>query len=132
LKRYTSPGSDGIPAELIQAGGELLWSEIHKFVNSIWNKEELPDQWRESIIAPIHKKGDKTDCINYRGISVLSTTYKILSSIFLSVLGSYIYKLLGNISVGFDVTDQLMVTSFALLRYGRKNGSTMRQYMSYS
>jgi hypothetical protein len=29
LKRYKSPGSDGIPAELIQAGGEILRSKIH-------------------------------------------------------------------------------------------------------
>jgi hypothetical protein len=43
LKRYKSPGSDEIPAELIQAGGEILPSEIHKLVNSIWNQEELPD-----------------------------------------------------------------------------------------
>jgi hypothetical protein len=42
------------------------------FVNSVSNKEELPDQWKESIIVPIHKKGDKTDCKNYRGISLQS------------------------------------------------------------
>jgi hypothetical protein len=35
LKRYISPGSDQIPAELIQAGGETLWSEINKLINSI-------------------------------------------------------------------------------------------------
>jgi hypothetical protein len=29
--------------------------------DSVWNKEELPDQWKESIIVPIHKKGEKTD-----------------------------------------------------------------------
>jgi hypothetical protein len=46
FERYKSPGSDKIPAELIQAGGETLWSEIHKLVNSIWNYEELPDQWK--------------------------------------------------------------------------------------
>jgi hypothetical protein len=51
LKRYKSPGSDQIPAQLIQAGGETLWSEILKLVNSIWNKEELPEQWRECIIV---------------------------------------------------------------------------------
>jgi hypothetical protein len=39
LKKYKSPGSDQIPAELIQAGGEILLSEIHKLINSVWNKE---------------------------------------------------------------------------------------------
>jgi hypothetical protein len=53
LKKYKSPGSDQIPAELIQAGGETLQSEIHKLSNCIWSKEELPDQWKESIIVPI-------------------------------------------------------------------------------
>jgi hypothetical protein len=48
LKRYKSPGTDQIPAELIKAGGSKICSEIHKLVNSIWNKEELPDQWKES------------------------------------------------------------------------------------
>jgi hypothetical protein len=44
LKRHKSPGSDQTPAELIQAGSEILRSEIHKLINSILNKEELPDQ----------------------------------------------------------------------------------------
>jgi hypothetical protein len=84
LKKYKSLGSDQIPAELIQAGGEMLLSAIHKLINSIWNKEELPDQWKESIIVPFHKKGIKTDCNNYSGISLLLTSYKILSNILLS------------------------------------------------
>jgi hypothetical protein len=67
LKKYKSPGSDEIRVELIQAGGEMLLSAIHKLVNSIWNKEELPDQWKESIIVPVHKKGDKTGCNNIVG-----------------------------------------------------------------
>jgi hypothetical protein len=66
-----SQGIDQILAELNQAGGETLYSEIHKLVNSIWNKEELPDRWKESIIVPICKMDDKTDCNNYRGILLL-------------------------------------------------------------
>jgi hypothetical protein len=61
FRKYKSPGSDQIPAELIQAGGEILLSANHKLINSVWKKDELPDQWKESIIVPIHKKGDKTD-----------------------------------------------------------------------
>jgi hypothetical protein len=67
----------------------MLLSAIHKHINSIWNKEQLPDQWKESIIVPIHKKGDKLTN-NYRGISLLSTSYKILSNIPLSRLSPYV------------------------------------------
>jgi hypothetical protein len=54
LTKYKSPGSDPILAELIQAGGETLRSEIHKLINSILNKEELTDQWKESITKPVY------------------------------------------------------------------------------
>jgi len=45
LKRYKFPGINQILIELIQAGGNTLWFEIHKCINSMWNKEELPQQW---------------------------------------------------------------------------------------
>jgi hypothetical protein len=76
--------------------GETLCSAIHKLICSIWNKEELPQQWKESIIIPIHKKGDKTDCNNYQGISLLSTAYKILSNIRLARLTPYGSKVIGD------------------------------------
>jgi hypothetical protein len=66
LKRKRSPGGYRIPAELIQAGGETLSSGIHKPINSISNKAELPWQWKESIIVPIYKKCDRTECSNYQ------------------------------------------------------------------
>jgi hypothetical protein len=81
LKRYQSPG-DQIPAELIQAGGETLRSVIHKVIKLIWNKDEFPHQLKESVVVPIHKKGDKTDCSNYRGMSLLSTSHKIYHTFF--------------------------------------------------
>jgi hypothetical protein len=60
LKSYKSPGVDQIPGALIQAGAETLHSEIHK-LKLIWNKEELPHQWDESIVVPIHIKGENCD-----------------------------------------------------------------------
>jgi len=48
LKSHKSPGADHIPTELIKAG-----SEIHKLIISIWNKEELPEEWKESIIQVV-------------------------------------------------------------------------------
>ena len=68
LEIHKSPGIDQIPAELIKAGCSTIRCAIHKLIIAIWNKEELPGEWKESIIVPIHKKGHKTDCKNYRGI----------------------------------------------------------------
>ena len=59
LKSHKSPAIDEIPAKLIKAGGGTICGEIHKLITSIWKKEKLPEEWKESIIVPIHKKGVK-------------------------------------------------------------------------
>jgi len=101
LKSHKSSGIDEIPAELIKVGCRTICLEIHKLISSIWEKEELPEEWKKSIIIPIHKKGDKTDCNNYRGISLLPTTYKILSNILLSRLIPYAKEIIGDHQGGF-------------------------------
>jgi hypothetical protein len=101
LKSHKSPGVDQSPAELIQAGGETLCSEIRKLIKLIRNKEELSHQWKETIMVPIHKKGDKTGCRNYRGVSLLSTSYKILSNILLATLTAYADGIFGDHQCGF-------------------------------
>jgi hypothetical protein len=80
LKKYKSPGSDQITAELIQAGGETLVTAVRKsyLVSG------------RSLLLHQLKKGDKTDCNNYRVTSLLSTPYKMLSNILLSRLSPYI------------------------------------------
>jgi uncharacterized protein YozE (UPF0346 family) len=55
----------------------MLRNEIHKLINSIWNKEEFPDQQKESAIVSNYVKDDKIDCCNYCAISKLSTSYRI-------------------------------------------------------
>ena len=61
--------------------------------------------------VPIYKKGDKTDCNNYRGISLLPTTYKILSNILLWRLPPYAEEIIGDHQCGFrcyrSTTDHL-------------------------
>ena len=56
----------------------------------------MPEEWKEAIIVPIYKKGDKTDCNNYRGISQFPTTYKIVSNILLSRLIPYKEEVIGD------------------------------------
>jgi len=96
LKRYKSPGTDQVPAELIQAGSNILHFEIHKPINSIWIKEALPQQWKGSIIVPIYKNGDRNEYSNCRGMSLLAATYNVLSSIVVSRLTPYVYEISGD------------------------------------
>ena len=96
LKSHKSPGFDQIPAELIKSEDRTIRGAIHKLIIAIWNKEELPEEWKDSVIVPIHKKGDKTEGNNYRGITLLPTTYKILSNILLSRLIPYAEEIMGD------------------------------------
>jgi len=106
LKSHKSPGVGEIPAELIKAGGVTICGEIHKLITSVWKKE--------SIIVPIHKKGDKADCNNYRGISLLPNTYKILSNILLSMLTPYAKEIIGDHRCGFRRNRSTIVHIFCI------------------
>jgi hypothetical protein len=83
---------------------------------------------RRLLLLSVPKEGDKTNC----GISLLLTSYRIVSNILLSRLGLYIDEIIGDDQCGFDITDQLLIRISAFVRYWRKNGSTMRQYIGYS
>jgi len=93
---------------------------IHKHINPIWNKEELPQQWKESITIPVYREGDKIGCSNYRGILLLVTTYKIVSNILVPNLTPYVDKLLGIVNCDFEVSVELLIRYFVFVRYWRK------------
>ena len=56
---------------------------LYSLFSKIWDKEEVPAQWKEGIIKKLPKKGDLRDCSNYRGIMLLSTQGKVLNSVLL-------------------------------------------------
>lgn len=55
----------------------------------IWNVEELPEEWKISVLCPIYKKGDKLECGNFRGIALLNTPYQRLLSYMESTAGGF-------------------------------------------
>ena len=130
LKSLKSTSIDQIPSEMVKAGGKTIRPNIHKIINSIWNKEELSEDWKESITLPMYNKDDKTDGSNYTGISLLSTTY--VNKILLSSLTPYAGKIIGDHQCGFrrKTTSQLLIKYSAFVKYLRKNGNTMKQCIS--
>ena len=103
LKGHKSPGRDQILGEMVKSECRTIRSEIHKLIISIWNKEELPEEWKESIIVPIYKIADITNCSNYRSISLFSTTYNFFFffNILLSSLTPYAAEIIGDHQYGF-------------------------------
>ena len=70
ISNRKSAGCDGIPIELLKAGGE----EAVKVMTG----KEWPTDWKKSVYVPIYKKGDKKECGNYRTIALISHASKVL------------------------------------------------------
>ena len=83
LKSGKAPGIDMITAEEIVAAGEMGETVFFELCRKIWVEEQLPEEWKRSVIIPIHKKKDKHLCDNYRGISLLCHSQKLLASVIL-------------------------------------------------
>ncbi|XP_073832850.1 uncharacterized protein [Musca autumnalis] len=94
-------GDVDLPAELFKTGDDDLIRSMHQVVSTIWQEERVPDDWNLSILCPVHKKGDKTVCSKYRGISLLPIAYKIVSGILCERLKPMVNEIIGPYQCGF-------------------------------
>lgn len=102
LKNNKAPGNDNISTELLKKGSGNLTHEIIELIKGVWKEEHIPNDWKEATIVPIYKnKGEKEDCTNYRGISLLNTTYKILTILILNELDPYVQEIIDDYQTGF-------------------------------
>lgn len=61
-------GEDGVNIELINVGGKLLITVMHRLIIRMWKTETMPHRRKTGIISPFYKEEDKLLCENYRGI----------------------------------------------------------------
>lgn len=101
LRAGKAAGSDNIAPELIRHGGRTLNQRLHNIILKVWEDEKMPEKWKEAIICPIYKKGDRSKCENYRPISLLNVAYKIFSIILNNKLSELVEKQLDEIQSGF-------------------------------
>ena len=81
LKIGKAEGDDQIAPELIKYGGRKVIVELWKLFKQAWEEESIPEDWKHNIIVPIHKKGNSTECSNYRAICLAQVTLKIYTKI---------------------------------------------------
>ena len=135
LKLRRACGVDEIPGELWRHGGDSACEALHRLISKIWEAEELPDQWKEALIIPLHKKGDRKECGNYRGISLLCTAYKVLSYILLQRLLPLAEEVLGEYQCGFrpnrGTIDQLFTLRQILEKKREYNGEVHNLFVDF-
>ena len=102
--------------------GELIKLLIIWLTQAIWKKEKLREEWKDSIIVTIHKKGNKTDFNSYRCISDLPNTYKIVSNILCSRLIPYAKEIIGDLQCGFRSNWSTIDQIFTQATYLKKMG----------
>ena len=66
-----APGEDGILAEVWKHGGDNLFNRLHQLITNAWEVGSVPQAWKDASIVTIYKKGDRTDCVKFRRISLL-------------------------------------------------------------
>ena len=101
LKNNKAPGEDNIVAELWKYSSDNMISCLEKILKDIWETSSLPSEWTSALIHPLHKKGNKKDPNNYRGISLVPVTYKILSKALLNRAEGILDQQLGEYQAGF-------------------------------
>jgi hypothetical protein len=62
-------------------GIEGIVERLVEVMNEVWRGEGFPEDWREGVICPTYKKGEKNKVENYRGITLLNTGYKMYALI---------------------------------------------------
>jgi len=89
--------------------GATLLKRMYELVRQIWEAERIPEEWKETIIVPIHKRGDRDRRENYREIALGNAAYKILSNI-LEKLNHILKKLWGTIRMDSEMEDLQLTT----------------------
>ena len=129
--KAVEPG--GLPAELLKLGLQQDWTillELHRLTILIWRQAKVPQQWEDVVITVLHKKGDKTECGNYHGISLVSHAGKVFLKLVARRLGAYCETkgLLLEEQCGLrpdrSTTDTMFVVR-RLQEFGRKAGVSL-------
>ncbi|KAI8497346.1 hypothetical protein Bbelb_246520 [Branchiostoma belcheri] len=81
LKTRKATGMDKIPSRLLKDAAPVIVKPLTHIFNLSLSTGEVPAEWKEAQISPIHKSGTKTNVANYRPVSVLNITSKVMEKL---------------------------------------------------
>ena len=113
LKNNKAAGADGIVALVLKVDIDSTAVALTMLFNKIWTEEKVPEDWLKGLIVKLPKKGDLTNCNNWRGITLLAVVSKVFSRCLLNHFQEKVDKILRREQAGFrpgcSCSDQIFV-----------------------
>ncbi|GBO16713.1 hypothetical protein AVEN_127728-1 [Araneus ventricosus] len=126
---------DNLPPSINEVDEPVFVDALHKILVKIWELEKLPTEWKVGSICPIFKKGDQHECLNYRGITLLNTAYKISSILLFARLQPHTERVIGNYQCGFrpqrSTVDQIHTLRQILKKTKEYNIKTFHLFIDF-
>ena len=134
LKLGKAPGSDGIRAEMVKYGGDVMIDILLKICKMAWEVGRVPGDWVLAVIVPLYKgKGCRDVCKSYRGISLLSIPGKVYGRVIIERVRERTRNLIGEEQGGFmegrGCTDQIFTVKTIVERYIGKRRKLYAAFM---
>ncbi|CAI5529451.1 unnamed protein product [Closterium sp. Naga37s-1] len=101
LSNGKSPGKDGLSKELFVRNWDVLGGEFLRMAHTFSENASLPASIKEAVTIFLHKKGDKDDLDNYRPITLLNFSYKVLARVVANRMKPLLHKVISAEQYGF-------------------------------
>ncbi|MEL7520935.1 MAG: reverse transcriptase family protein, partial [Cyanobacteria bacterium J06553_1] len=133
LKKGKAPGVDGITSEMLCFGGDSVLEWLTRVCRVCMTEGVVPKDWQKAIIVPLYKgKGDRGECKNYRGISLLSIPGKVYGRILIERVRGMTEGMLGEEQCGFRMGRGCVDQVFSLKQLSEKYiGKGKDLYVAY-
>jgi hypothetical protein len=125
IKNGKAAGHDGITPEMIKHLGGNGTQILLKIFRKAWAEGKIPHDWEIGVLIPIYKKGDRLDCNNYRGITLLSVVAKTYERILEKRLRREIEEQMTDSQSGFrkghSIQDHIFTIKESIYKTIQKN-----------
>ena len=134
-KNGKAPGADRVTVEMLKADINATVDRLTALFNKIWKEETTPNRWNSGLIIKVPKKGDLTDCNNWRGITLLPVISKIFGRILINRLTNGVDKVLRQEQAGFrpnrGTTEQIFTLRNILEQSNEWNASLYIHFIDF-
>jgi hypothetical protein len=135
LNSNKAAGPDAIPPEALKADVATTVEVLHGLFEKVWTEEQFPKDWKEGHLVKLPKKGDLSNCNNYRGITLLSNPGKVFNRVMLERMKEAVDKHLRDQQAGFrknrSCTDQIATLRIIIEQSLEWNSSLWVNFIDY-